>query len=282
MAFPKGAPPTIYWLTEAKKMLQEKWGGGNKEYNRFMNLFADTAHRFGLDGAIADPAVCSAVEARHGTKALQKDKIGLFDVSILKSSSICVNNFFQSTKNKSAAEVNQISKMKVQDGSIWDEVCKLASARSPVQVQYMPSVRSMKRPSIKAENPPSKKQASDHLLAIGISGQWPPAPPIAEMDIGSVVSVKSFQEKYILGNILGQGSYGVVFSAREAHAGTRMAVKVEVSEGGTASVAEVGRSYSYTTLLVICATHQTPLTRAPTPYPTSTNATQTSPQITQH
>ena len=97
-----------------------------------------------------------------------------------------------------------------------------------------------------------------------------------------MVPVKSFQEKYILGDIIGQGSYGVVFGAREAHGGMRLAVKVEVSEGGTASVAEVGRSYSYTTLLVVCATHQTPPTRPPTPYPTSTNATQTSPQMTQH
>ena len=155
MAFPKVAPPAVYWVTEARKMLQETWSA-KKDYNRFMNLFVDTAHRFGLDGAIADPEVCSAVEARHGTKALLKDKVGLFDVSILKSSSICVNNFFQSTKNKSAAEVKQVSKMKMQDGSIWDEVCKLVSARSPVQVQDIPSVRSVKRRSIKPRTLPQR------------------------------------------------------------------------------------------------------------------------------
>ena len=92
MAFPKGAPPAVHWVSEARKMFQETWCA-SRDYNLFMNLFRDTVHRYGLDGALVDSVVCSPVEARHGTKALQAGKVGLFEVSVLKSSSIYVNNF---------------------------------------------------------------------------------------------------------------------------------------------------------------------------------------------
>jgi len=191
-----------------------------------MNLFRDTVHRYGLDGALVDSAVCSPVEARHGTKALQASKVGLFEVSVLKSSSIYVNNFFQSAKNRSAAESRQVSKMKVEKGSIWDEVCKLVVALPSVEVQIarFPMV------SQASDRPEKRPRLAllDKLPTIGASGQWPTAPPIAKVDIGSMVQVKSFQEKYILGDILGTGSFGVVFSTLEAHVGVRMAVKVEV------------------------------------------------------
>jgi len=207
------------------------------------------------------------VEARHGTKALQASKVKLFEVCALKKSSICVNNFFQSTKNRSAAEVRQVCKMKVEPGSIWDVVCNLSVALPSVEVQIACS-------PMKASDRPEKRPRLallDKLPTIGTSRQWPTVPPIAEVDIGSMVQVKSFQEKYILGDILGTGAFGVVFGALEAHSGAGMAVKVEVSEGGEASVPEVGGSHSDSTVLAICAT----------PHPISTNPTQTTPQTQQ-
>ena len=116
--------------------------------------------------------------------------------------------------------------MKVEKGSIWDEVCKLVVALPPVEVQIarFPMV------SQASDRPEKRPRLAllDKLPTIGASGQWPTAPPIAKVDIGSMVQVKSFQEKYILGDILGTGSSGVVFSTLEAHVGVRMAVKVEV------------------------------------------------------
>ena len=116
MAFPKGSLAAQSWLRSAEDILtNHKF----KYYIDFMKLFASTVQEHGLTRSIAEWQVCSPVEYYHGRSALNPASRHKFDLSHILHSSICVNNFWQSSKGRSAHESDEFE---VVCGSFWHEL----------------------------------------------------------------------------------------------------------------------------------------------------------------
>lgn len=126
-AFPPGSPVLAEWVQQMEAAFGEQ-ALSRLDYHISFHFILRSLRKWGLESSIVEQDTCSPVSRFLNREVLMASQRHKFDLDAIRLA-LCVNNFWQSSKNLEAAQsaVDAGCHSRVEKNSAWDSIMELAT-----------------------------------------------------------------------------------------------------------------------------------------------------------
>lgn len=226
MKLPRGSPVLKNVLQNLKDHIYSAQPEDGLPYNTFMDHLAGVMISWGLEAAVLPPSAFSPCPYYAKTIPLQNASMSYTSVPMIMASSYGVNAFWQSSKmGDDRGALARGSDSRAHPCSFWARL--LAAVRAKMANDNEAPAHPTKRRRL-------ANKASDPTLPLQNALEWPAPrwewPQMMSSPAPSAFSQSPIKAQYQLESIIGQGSYGEVYNAKEIRGAGRAAIKISMGK----------------------------------------------------